>query len=75
MQLQQHHHMQYLLGLLTYYREKNETTNEVVFGVVQERDRNHGDMWVKAVDYGNPGYSFQNLRSGYNYMGFAYDMY
>ncbi|KAI3665946.1 hypothetical protein L6452_44581 [Arctium lappa] len=74
-QLQQHHQMHYSLGPQTYYQENNETTNEVVFGAVQEQDRNREDMFIKAVDYRNPSYSFQNLRSRYNYMGYAYDMY
>ncbi|XP_024974140.1 uncharacterized protein LOC112512421 [Cynara cardunculus var. scolymus] len=72
---QQHHQMHYSLGSQTYYQENNETTNEVVFGAVQEQDRNREDMLIKGVDYRNPSYSFQNLRSRYNYMGYAYDMY
>ncbi|KAJ9562564.1 hypothetical protein OSB04_007724 [Centaurea solstitialis] len=60
----------------TYYEEKSETTNEVVFGAVQEQDGKHGAVVIKAVDYSNPmNYGNQNVRSRYNYTGYAYGTY
>lgn len=73
---QQHHQKHYSPGAQTYYEEQTETTNEVVFGAVQEQDGKHGAVVIKAVDYSNhPNYSNQNVRSRYNYMGYAYGMY
>ncbi|KAF5792137.1 putative six-bladed beta-propeller, TolB [Helianthus annuus] len=73
---QQHHQKHYSSGPQTYYEEKSETTNEVVFGAVQEQDGRHGAVVIKAVDYSNhPNYGNQNVRSRYNYMGHAYGTY
>ncbi|KAD4586662.1 hypothetical protein E3N88_24263 [Mikania micrantha] len=73
MQQFQRHQKHYLSGPQTYYEEKSETTNEVVFGAVQEQDGKHGAVVIKAVDYSNhPNYNNQNVRSRYNNMGFAY---
>ncbi|KAK1432803.1 hypothetical protein QVD17_09704 [Tagetes erecta] len=73
---QQHHQKHYSSGPQTYYEEKSETTNEVVFGAVQEQDGKHGAVVIKAVDYSNhPNYGNQNVRSRYNYMGYAYGTY
>nr|GEZ66345.1 zinc finger, CCHC-type [Tanacetum cinerariifolium] len=71
---QQHHQKHYSPGAQTYYEEKSETTNEIVFGAVQEQDGKHGAVVIKAVDYSNyPNYGNQNIRSRYNYMGYAYE--
>lgn len=73
---QQHHQKHYSPGAQTYYEEKSETTNEIVFGAVQEQDGKHGAVVIKAVDYSNhPNYGNQNIRSRYNYMGYAYGTY
>nr|XP_043616548.1 uncharacterized protein LOC122588485 [Erigeron canadensis] len=73
---QQHHQKHHSSGPQTYYEEKSETTKEVVFGAVQEQDREHGAVVIKAVDYSNhPNYGGQNVRSRYNYMGYAYGSY
>lgn len=70
---QQHHQKHYSSGPQTYYQEKSETTNEVVFGAVQEQEGKHGAVVIKAVDYSNhPNYGNQNVRSRYHYMGYAY---
>ncbi|KAI7739696.1 hypothetical protein M8C21_019644 [Ambrosia artemisiifolia] len=72
---QQYHQKHYSSGPQTYYEEKSETTNEVVFGAVQQ-DGKHGAVVIKAVDYSNhPNYGNQNVRSRYNYMGYAYGTY
>ncbi|KAD4887912.1 hypothetical protein E3N88_19984 [Mikania micrantha] len=73
MQQFQRHQKHYLSGPQTYYEEKSETTNEVVFGAVQEQDGKHGAVVIKAVDYSkHPNYNNQNVRSRYNYMGCAH---
>ncbi|KAI3768700.1 hypothetical protein L2E82_19530 [Cichorium intybus] len=70
---QQHHQKHYASGAETYYEEKSET-NEVVFGAVQEKDGKRGAVVIKAVDYRNhPNYGSGNVRSRYNYMGYAYN--
>ncbi|KAI3761940.1 hypothetical protein L1987_52363 [Smallanthus sonchifolius] len=72
-QFQKHQHYQkhHLSGPQTYY-EKSETTNEVVFGAVQEQDGKHEAVVIKAVDYNNhPDYSHQSVRSRFNYTGYA----
>ncbi|KAK9053988.1 hypothetical protein SSX86_025063 [Deinandra increscens subsp. villosa] len=72
---QQHHQKHHSSGPQTYY-EKSETTNEVVFGAVQEQDGRHEAMVIKAVDYSNhPNYNQQNVRSRYNYQGYEYGPY
>ncbi|KAI7751541.1 hypothetical protein M8C21_013400, partial [Ambrosia artemisiifolia] len=62
-QHRQHHQKHHSSGSQTYY-EKSESTNEVVFGAVQEQDRKHEAVVIKAVDYNNiPNYNQPNLRS------------
>ncbi|KAL4581636.1 hypothetical protein LXL04_006162 [Taraxacum kok-saghyz] len=71
----QHRHQNYSSGPETHYEEKSET-NEVVFGAVQEKDGKRGAVVIKAVDYNNhPSYGNQNVRSRYNYTGYAYGEY
>lgn len=69
-QQQQHHHMQYSSNPKTYYEQSCET-KEIVFGAVQEQDGQREAMVIKAVDYGDPPYTFHNIRSRYNYMGYS----
>ncbi|CAK9177212.1 unnamed protein product, partial [Ilex paraguariensis] len=70
-QHQQHHQKHYSSSPQTYY-EQNCETNEIVFGAVQEQDGRCEAMVIKAVDYGDPIYNNQNVRSRYNYVGYSY---
>lgn len=78
-QQHQHHRQQqyqqrhYSSGPHTYYEQSCETTNEVVFGAVQEEDGQQKAVEIKAVDYGNPKYNHHNIRARINYMGFSYN--
>ncbi|KVH92763.1 hypothetical protein Ccrd_005200 [Cynara cardunculus var. scolymus] len=73
---QEYHQKHHSSDPRTYYEEKSETTNEVVFGAVQEQDGKHGAVVIKPFDYSNPtNYSNQNVRSRYNYTGYAYGTY
>ncbi|XP_019451258.1 PREDICTED: uncharacterized protein LOC109353434 isoform X2 [Lupinus angustifolius] len=77
-QVQQHQHQQQLHQLHTrysstpqsYYEESRET-NEIVFGAVQEHDGRREAMVIKAVDYGDPKYSNNNIRPRLNYVGYS----
>ncbi|KAL0377448.1 UNVERIFIED_CONTAM: hypothetical protein Sradi_3050300 [Sesamum radiatum] len=74
-QLQHHQHYQkhHPPGPQTYYEQQNCETNEIVFGAVQEQDGRREAMVIKAVDYGDPIYNNQNIRSrSYNYMSYSY---
>ncbi|KAF6169285.1 hypothetical protein GIB67_013715 [Kingdonia uniflora] len=54
-QQQQHHQRHYSSGPQTYYKESFETTtNEIVFGAVQEQDGWRESVVIKAVDYSYP---------------------
>ncbi|KAL4568388.1 hypothetical protein LXL04_023999 [Taraxacum kok-saghyz] len=67
-----HNNKHFMSGPQTYYEENTETTNEVVFGAVQEQDRTHGPTLIKAIDYSNQSYNTQDLRYRYNnYMGYG----
>ncbi|RWR83299.1 NHL repeat-containing family protein [Cinnamomum micranthum f. kanehirae] len=78
-QQHQHHRQQqyqqrhYSSGPHTYYEQSCETTNEVVFGAVQEEDGQQKAVEIKAVDYGNPKYNHHNIRARINYMGYSYN--
>ncbi|XP_010271980.1 PREDICTED: uncharacterized protein LOC104607906 [Nelumbo nucifera] len=69
---QQHHQRHYSSGSQTYYEQSCETTNEIVFGAVQEQDGRREAMVIKAVDYGDPIYDHHNIRSRLNYMGYSH---
>ncbi|CAL0321787.1 unnamed protein product [Lupinus luteus] len=77
-QQQVHQHQQQLHQLHTrysstpqsYYEESRET-NEIVFGAVQEHDGRREAMVIKAVDYGDPKYSNNNIRPRLNYVGYS----
>ncbi|KAL0331985.1 UNVERIFIED_CONTAM: hypothetical protein Scaly_2100000 [Sesamum calycinum] len=72
LQHHQHHQKHHPPGPQTYY-EQNCETNEIVFGAVQEQDGRREAMVIKAVDYGDPIYNNQNIRSrSYNYMSYSY---
>ncbi|KAI4314293.1 hypothetical protein L6164_027216 [Bauhinia variegata] len=83
-QQQKHHHRHQYRSSIPhiYYEQNNETTNEIVFGAVQEQqDGKRESMVIKPVDYGgslydhqNHGgslYNHQNLRSRINSMGYT----
>ncbi|KAF9626292.1 hypothetical protein IFM89_032141 [Coptis chinensis] len=69
-QQQQHHQRHYSPGTQTYYEQSCESTNEIVFGAVQEQDGRREAVVIKAVDYGDPKYDHHNIRSRINYMGY-----
>ncbi|KAI3843865.1 hypothetical protein MKX03_036961 [Papaver bracteatum] len=70
-QQQQHYQRHYSLGPQTYYEQSTESTKEIVFGAVQEEDGTRNEVVMKPVDYGAPGYDYQNLRSRTSYMGYS----
>ncbi|KAL5987593.1 hypothetical protein ACLOJK_035342 [Asimina triloba] len=65
---QQHHRRHYSTTPHTYYKQSCETTNEIVFGAVEEKDGKRGAMEIKPVDYGDPMYDHYNIRSWGNYL-------
>ncbi|XP_058112228.1 uncharacterized protein LOC131255504 isoform X2 [Magnolia sinica] len=69
---QQHHRRHYSTGPHTYYEQSCETTNEIVFGAVQEQDGRRGKVEIKPLDYGDPVYDHHNMQTGINYMGFTH---
>lgn len=72
-QLQQHQHHQkhQPSSPQTFYEPQNSETNEIVFGAVQEQDGRREAMVIKAVDYSDPVYNGNNVRSRYNYMSYS----
>ena len=56
----------------TYYEQSNETTNEIVFGAVQEQGGKRESVVMKPVDYGNSLYEHHNVRPRINSMGYTY---
>ncbi|XP_042499532.1 uncharacterized protein LOC122077747 isoform X4 [Macadamia integrifolia] len=69
-QPQQHHQRHYSSGPKTCYEQSSETTNEIVFGAVQDGRREA--VVIKAVDYGDPIYDHRNFRSRGHYVGYAH---
>ncbi|KAK9117078.1 hypothetical protein Sjap_016025 [Stephania japonica] len=67
-QQHQHHQRHYSSGPQTYYEQSYETTNEIVFGAVQEQGQ-HEAVVIKAVDYSDPKFNYHNIRPRINYMG------
>lgn len=47
----------------TFYEQSPETTNEIVFGAVQEQDKKRESVVIKPLDHGIPLYDHQNIRS------------
>ncbi|KAG4935985.1 hypothetical protein JHK85_050904 [Glycine max] len=71
-QQQKHHRHQYRSSIPhTYYEQSHETTNEIVFGAVQEQDRKQESVVIKPVDYGESMYE-HNIRSRMSSMGYGY---
>ena len=75
---QQQQHLQKLRqhssGPQTYYEPSCETTEEIVFGALQELDGKYERMEIKAVDYGDPFYDQYGSRYRPNhYMGYCND--
>ncbi|KAK7317602.1 hypothetical protein RJT34_01975 [Clitoria ternatea] len=68
-QQQKHHHRhQYRSSIPhTYYEQSHETTNEIVFGAVQEQDRKQESVVIKPVNYGDSLYEHHNIRSRMSY--------
>ncbi|XP_019183051.1 PREDICTED: uncharacterized protein LOC109178012 [Ipomoea nil] len=67
-QLQQlHHQKHHSPSPQTFIEQSCETTNEIVFGAVQEQDGRREAVVIKAVDYADPAYNHYNIRSRYNY--------
>ncbi|KAL2253570.1 uncharacterized protein LOC105168236 [Sesamum indicum] len=59
----QHHHQYHSSPPQTYYEQSSEKTNEIVFGAVQEQDKQRETMVIKPLDHGIPLYDHQKLRS------------
>ncbi|XP_020233668.1 uncharacterized protein LOC109813817 [Cajanus cajan] len=59
----------------TYYEQSHETTNEIVFGAVQEQERKQEAVVIKPVDYGESPYEHHNIRSRMSSMGYGYNRY
>ncbi|XP_014626635.1 uncharacterized protein [Glycine max] len=71
-QQQKHHRHQYRSSIPhTYYEQSHETTNEIVFGAVEEQDRKQESVVIKPVDYGESMYE-HNIRSRMSSMGYGY---
>lgn len=51
---------------------KPEKTKEVVFGAVQEQDGKREAAVIRPVNYGDPTYGHQYIRSRSNYKGYGY---
>lgn len=73
-QQQKHHHRhQYQSSIPhTYYEQSHETTNEIVFGAVQEQDRKQESVVIKPVNYGESLYEHHNVRSRMSSMGYGH---
>ncbi|CAM0913899.1 unnamed protein product [Alopecurus aequalis] len=63
-------HRQYSSGPQTFYEQSCETTNEVVFGAVQEVDSKRRMVEIKAVNYGDTFYEQYGMRYRNNYIGY-----
>ncbi|QCD82252.1 uncharacterized protein LOC114175646 [Vigna unguiculata] len=72
-QQQKHHHRHQYRSATphTYYEQSHETTNEIVFGAVQEQDRRQESVVIKPVNYGEPLYDSHNVRSRMSFMGYG----
>ncbi|KAK1316830.1 hypothetical protein QJS10_CPA05g01938 [Acorus calamus] len=68
---QQHQQRYYSSGPQTYYEKSCESTEEIVFGAVQEMDGRRGAMEIRPVNYDESFYDqSRGLRSRYNFMGY-----
>ncbi|KAJ4754129.1 NHL domain-containing protein [Rhynchospora pubera] len=66
----QQHHRQYSTGPQTIYAQSCESTNEIVFGAVQEVD-NKRRVEIKALNYGDSYYEQYGMRYRQNYLGYS----
>ncbi|XP_074568401.1 uncharacterized protein LOC141824953 [Curcuma longa] len=64
-------HRQYSSGPQTYYEQSCETTNEIIFGAVQELDTKRQMVEIKALNYGDPIYEQYGVRYRNSYAGFG----
>jgi len=73
-QQQKHHYRhQYQSSVPhTFYEQTNETTNEVVFGAVQEQEGKKESVVITPVEYGGSLYEHRDFRSRMSYMGYKY---
>lgn len=73
-QQQKHHHRHEYRSSIpyTYYEQSNETTNEIVFGAVQEQNGRRESVVIKPVDYGESLYDCHNIRSRMSSMGYTH---
>jgi hypothetical protein len=69
---QQHlqQHRQYSAGPQTIYEQSCESTNEIVFGAVQEMDSKRR-VEIKALNYGDSYYEQYGMHYRQNYMGYS----
>ncbi|CAJ1940073.1 unnamed protein product [Sphenostylis stenocarpa] len=73
-QQQKHHHRHQYQSATphTYYEQSHETTNEIVFGAVQEQDRKQESVVIKPVNYGESLYEPHHVRSRMSFMGYGH---
>ena len=66
---QQHLHQYHASPAQTYYERSPETTNEILFGAVQEQDKKRETVVIKPLKHGVSYYDRQNIQSrpGYNH--------
>ncbi|KAL5063180.1 hypothetical protein RYX36_024917 [Vicia faba] len=71
-QQQKHHHRhQYQSSAPhTFYEQTNETTNEVVFGAVQEQEGKKESVVITPVEYGGSLYEHRSIRPRMSSMGY-----
>lgn len=60
---QQHHHQYHSSCPQTYYEQSSENTNEIVFGAVQEQDKQQDNMVIKPLNHGFHVYDHRNIHS------------
>lgn len=68
----QHHQKHRSSSPQTHYEKQKCETNEIVFGAIQEQDGRREAMVIKAVDFSDPMYNSQNVRSRYKNTGYSY---
>ncbi|XP_075495822.1 uncharacterized protein LOC142533090 [Primulina tabacum] len=60
---QQHHHQYRSSAPQTYYEQRSENTNEIVFGAVQEQNKQQENMVIKPLNHSFPVYDRRNIHS------------
>ncbi|XAR65051.1 hypothetical protein NMG60_11009007 [Bertholletia excelsa] len=71
-QKQQHHHRYFSSPAQTFYEQSFESTNEVVFGAVQEQNGRQESVVIKPLDHGSSIHESRNIHSRVNSMGYTY---